>query len=153
MAEKRSGKRDILQQQGVWNPHADKVTDPLFQDSAFFDPQDLIQVKYEMLRRVDTDGQDIASAASSFGVSRPTFYHAQSRFKERGLAGLIRDKPGPRRPHKLSDDVLDFIASQHEAEPELSIAEAARLVKKRFGLKVHPRSIERARSRREKKRR
>jgi hypothetical protein len=28
------------------------VTDPLFRDSAFFDPDDLVQVKYEMLRSV-----------------------------------------------------------------------------------------------------
>lgn len=153
MPEKRSGKRDILKQQGVWNPHADKVTDPLFQDSEFFDSQDLVQVKYEMLRRVESDRKDIRSASSRFGVSRPTFYHAQSRFKERGLAGLIPDKPGPRHAHKLRDEVLDFVGGQQEAEPELSMADAARRVKKRFGLKVHPRSIERAQSRREKKRR
>ena len=35
----------------VLHPHPETVTAALFQDSAFFDPDDLIQVKYEMLRR------------------------------------------------------------------------------------------------------
>ena len=153
MPKKRSRKNDILRQQGVLNSNAENVTDPLFQQSEFFDPYDLIQVKYEMLRRVEAEGGAIASAASSFGVSRPTFYQAQSRFKERGLGGLLPEKPGPRSAHKLSDEVLDFIDKQQEADPELTPADAARLIQEHFGLRVHPRSIERAHSRREKKRR
>src|SRR4051812_49751372 len=36
--------------QGTLNPRADDVRDPAFVDSEFFDPRDLVQVKYEMLR-------------------------------------------------------------------------------------------------------
>jgi transposase len=153
MRKKRSSKRDNLRQQGVLNPNPESVTDPLFQQSEFFDPYDLVQVKYEMLRRVDAEGQAIAAAAASFGVSRPTFYQAQSRFKKRGLRGLLPEKPGPRSAHKLSDEVLDFVDKQLQANPELTPADAAHLIHERFGLTVHPRSIERAQSRREKKRR
>jgi transposase len=152
MRKKRSSKLDILRQQGVLNPNPENVTDPLFQQSEFFDPYDLIQVRYEMLRRVDAEGQAVASAAASFGVSRPTFYQAQSRFKKRGLGGLLPQKPGPRRAHKLSDEVLDFVDKQLKANPELTAADTAHLIRERFGVAVHPRSIERAQSRREKKR-
>ena len=54
-AKLNSGKRKLLQQQGVLNPNAAQVKDPLFQSSDFFDAEDLVQVKYEMLRRVEID--------------------------------------------------------------------------------------------------
>src|SRR5882724_6576498 len=67
-------KQRALQESGTANPHAQDVQDPAFVDSDFFDPRDLIQVKYEMLRRVRTEGQSVAKATSLFGMSRPTFY-------------------------------------------------------------------------------
>ena len=146
MAHKKSSltKRDALRQQGVFNARSENVTDPLFQEHEFFDPEDLVQVKYEMLRRVENDHQPVLHAAAAFGFSRPTFYQAQQDFEQRGLAGLIRDKPGPRRAHKATAKVLEFVARQRAQDPSITSAEAARQVKQRFGVKIHPRSIERA---------
>ncbi len=45
-----------LRQHGCLNPRPDKVVDPIFASSDFFDPRDLVQVKYEMVRRVRVDG-------------------------------------------------------------------------------------------------
>ena len=45
-----------LRQQGCLNPHPERVTDELFQTREFFDPRDRVRVKYEMLRRVETEG-------------------------------------------------------------------------------------------------
>jgi len=39
-----------LRQSGTLHPRPETVTDPLFQDLAFFDPHDLLQVRYEMVR-------------------------------------------------------------------------------------------------------
>ena len=61
-----------LQESGTANPHAHAVQDPAFVDSDFFDSHDLIQVRYEMLRRVRTEGQSVTKATTLFGVSRPT---------------------------------------------------------------------------------
>jgi hypothetical protein len=41
-------KQRALEESGTVNPHARDVRDPAFVDSEFFDPRDLIQVKYEM---------------------------------------------------------------------------------------------------------
>ena len=71
-----SRKHDALQQQGCLNPRPEQVADPLFQQSDFFDPNDLVQVKYEMLRRVQIDQQPVRQAAAAFGFSRPTYYTA-----------------------------------------------------------------------------
>ena len=98
-----------LQESGTANPHAQDVRDPAFVDSDFFDPRDLIQVKYEMLRRVRTDGQSIAKASAQFGVSRPTFYKARSDFDRSGLVGLLPGKRGPRGARKITPEVARFI--------------------------------------------
>jgi hypothetical protein len=70
---KADPKQRSLEESGTANPHAQNVRNPAFIDSDFFDPRDLIQVKYEMLRRVRTEGQSVAKASATFGVSRPTF--------------------------------------------------------------------------------
>src|SRR5678816_538818 len=49
-SRQRARRQQALSAQGATHPHPQAVTDPLFRDSAFFDPNDLVQVKYEMLR-------------------------------------------------------------------------------------------------------
>jgi hypothetical protein len=145
-------KVDALRHQGSLNPHPEKVTDPLFASSDFFDNRDLVQVKYEMVRRVRADGQPVGRSASAFGFSRPSFYQAQAVLEREGLAGLVPKKRGPRSAHKLGTEVMDFIQGQLSEEPSPGSSELARRVRQRFKLQVHPRSIERALARQEKKR-
>ena len=146
-------KREALKRYGTLNPHPDGVTDPLFHTGDFFDPDDLVQVKYEMLRRVRVDKQSVSQSASAFGFSRPTYYQAEDDFQRKGLAGLLPDKRGPRQSHKLTSDVLDFAAQLRSSDPSIRPAELAAAVQKRFAITAHPRSIERALGRQEKKRR
>ena len=115
----------------------------LFQGGAFFDPRDLLQVKYEMLRLVLVDKRPISEAAKACGLSRPSFYQAQTAFEQGGLAGLLRHKPGPHGAHKLTPQVLEFVALARAANPQLRAAQLASSVRQRFGLQVHPRSIDR----------
>ena len=149
----KDAKRRLLRQQGVLHPHPEAVTAALFQGSSFFDPGDLIQVKYEMLRRVEADQIPVSRAAHEAGLSRPSFYQAQAALQREGLAGLIPQKPGPHGAHKLTAQVLDFLDRQRASQPDLKFAELARVVKQQLGVTVHPRTIERVLSRRQKKRR
>jgi transposase len=142
-----------LRQQGCLNPHPHKVADPLFASSDFFDARDLVQVKYEMVRRVRVDGQPVSHSAAAYGFSRPSFYQAQRGLDRGGLAALVPRKPGPRRSHKLSADVMEFLQRERSTEPSLRPPDLATRVLERFGRKVHPRSVERALTRQEKKRR
>ena len=77
MPQPLDSKGESLRQQGVLNPHPEKVADPLFRDSEFFDLRDLVQVKYEMLRRVRVDALSVSEVSQAFGFSRPVFYQAQ----------------------------------------------------------------------------
>jgi transposase len=120
-------------------------------DSDFFDARDLVQVKYEMVRGVRAEGRSISHSAAAFGMSRPTFYQAQAALDRGGMAALVPKKPGPRRAHKLDTEVMDFRARLRSEDPSLRPADLAARVLERFGRKVHPRSVERALARREKK--
>jgi len=142
-----------LQGRRTLNPRPEGVADELFRRSDFFDARDLLQVKYEMIRRVKVDEAPIADTADAFGFSRPSFYQAQAAFARDGLAGLLPRKRGPREAHKLSAEVMTFIQELRVADRSLSASAIAPRVKERFGFDVHPRSIERALQRQEKKRR
>jgi len=153
MDSSKDAKRRLLRQQGVLHPHPEAVTAALFQDSSFFDPGDLIQVKYEMLRRVEAEQIPVSRAAHEAGLSRPSFYQAQAAIQQSGLAGLIPQKPGPHGAHKFTAQVLDFLDRQRASQPDLKFTELARLVQEQLGVTLHPRTIQRGLSRRQKKRR
>lgn len=139
-----SSKRHTLMQSGTLNKNADKVADPRFKNLVFFDPNDLLQVKYEMLRSVQKEEAGILKASETFGFSRITFYKAEKAFKENGLAGLLPKKKGPRRAHKLTSEVMNFVGQLLEQKPEMKPDVIRQKIKNRFNLSVHKRSIERA---------
>lgn len=148
---KADPKQRSLEESGTANPHTRDVRDPAFIDSDFFDPRDLIQVKYEMLRRVRTEGQSVVKASAMFGVSRPTFYKARSDFDRNGLVGLLPAKRGPRRPHKITAEVARFIEETVVRGEELTAQRLAERITERFGLVVHQRTVKRALARLKKK--
>jgi transposase len=139
-----ANKRQVLQGSGTYNPRHGRVRHGLFQGSEFFDPQDLLQLKYEGLRALQQQECSLAQAASQFGLSRPTLYQARAHFQARGLEGLLPEKRGPRKAHKLTPEVLGYVQELRVSEPELSASQLAARVRKRFGLKVHPRTLEKA---------
>ncbi len=146
-------KRDALREQGTLNPRPEAVTDAIFGTNVFFDPRDLVQVKYEMVRRVRVDGQSVTRAARAFGFSRLSFYVARAAFEHEGLTGLLPKKRGPRGPHKLTPAILAFVEQVRTADPSLRPPDLAGKIEETFGVQVHPRTIERALAAREKKRR
>jgi transposase len=149
--QKNDAKDKALQQHSALNPHPDRVEDELFAEYGFFDTHDMVQVKYEMLRRVQEDGWSVSQSAKIFGFSRNAFYQARAAFQRAGVSGLFRERPGPRRAHKLSEEVMSFIKEALEANEALSTRDLRQLIKERFDVSVHPRSIERALKRRQKK--
>ncbi len=131
------------------HPHAEQVRDPLFTSgSPFFDPHDLVQVKYELLRRVRVDGYSVSQASALFALSRPTFYAAQAAWERAGMSGLLPVPTGPRYAYKLTEEI---VAELHLLAKTMSSAELAVWLQQERHLSVHPRSIERALTRVEKK--
>lgn len=152
MAKEADAKLKVLREQGCLHVRPEQVMDELFQQSDFFfDPRDLIQVKYEMLRRVRVEREPIRRVARRFGFSRPSVYQALAAFDLAGLMGLVRVRPGPRRAHKLSEPVVKFIEEQKAQDSSLRLSDLVERIKEKFGLVVHTRSIQRALKRKQKK--
>jgi transposase len=137
-------KLQALKATGTFNPRHDRVRHPLFEKSDFFDPRDLPQLKYETLRALKKEDYSIAQASGEFGLSRPAIYRAHTHFHEHGFEGLMRDKPGPKNPSKLTEAVRQHLRELLAAEPELGARELARRIFERFKVKLHPRTIEKA---------
>ena len=144
-------KREALKKHGVLHKRPEQVTDELFRQGDFFDPRDLVQVKYEMLRRIYKDKKTIQTVSRAFGFSRPSVYKAQSAFESDGLSGLIPARTGPRQAHKLNEAVVGFVKVERDGNVSIGAEELARRVKEKFGIAVHPRSIERKLQQKEKK--
>jgi transposase len=150
-AKRRDPKTEALAQDGVLNPNPEGIRDALFAGNPFFDAKDLVQVRYEMVRRHQVDGLAVSEAAATFGVTRPTFYKAQSALQTAGIAGLLPTRRGPKGGHKISAEVIVFVADLKAASPELTTSQCLGAIEARFGVKVHRRSLERALARKKKR--
>lgn len=136
-------RRRALEAAGLVHPHEQAVTAALFDGSRpFFLPADKVQVKYEMLRAHEVEGVSVTAAADAHGYSRAGFYLVAAAFAERGMAGLLDERRGRKGPVKLTPEILEWLA---QADPAASGAELAEQVQARFGVRLHRRTIERAR--------
>lgn len=148
----RESKIAFLREQGALHPDPDLVRDECFRSHEFFDACDRVQVKYEMLRRHQVEGRSVTEAAESFGVSRQTFYKAEAVFDAKGIPGLLTRRRGPKGAHKCTDEILDFVEQWQASAGTTRAEKAVPVVEERFGVKINPRTLERALARRKKKR-
>jgi transposase len=148
---KSDPKDQALRGHGALNPRPGDVSDQLFQGSDFFDPRDLVQVRYETLRRVRTEQHEVTETADRFGFSRPIFYKLNAEFEREGLSGLLPRKRGPKTAHKLNAEVVDAVKLALDQDPSLDSNALVALIEQRFGIQVHRRSVERALARQKKK--
>jgi len=149
---KQDPKAARLNALGVLNPHPERVQTPTFLADPFFDPRDLVQVKYEMLRLVQVEGASKAHAATMFGVSRPTYYQSEAAYAREGLVGLLPRQRGPKGGHKLDGRVMAFIETYRSEHGLTGARQLVPVIQAEFGLSIHPRSIERALARKKKRR-
>jgi transposase len=152
MSGSEDTKTELLAKYGLLNPRSAAVRDELFERYEFFDARDLLQAKYEMVRRVQKDGWTVTQAAKTYGFSRPAYYEVQQELKKSGLPGLIPKRRGPKSPHKLSDEVMNFIEQALGKDQNLKASVLATMIADHFHLTVHPRSVERALAKEKKKR-
>ncbi len=143
MKDRPSRKREHLSAAGVLNPHPERVDDPLFHDHpTFFDANDQLQVRYEMLRSHRIDAQSVIAICQRYGVSRQGFYNVQERFDAEGTAGLLPRKPGPKGPSTLTARVLQFIEGELQDDPDRNGRSLVTELEGRFGVRVHKRTLE-----------
>ena len=87
--------------------------------------------------------QPVTEAAAAHGYSRAAFYLVSASFEQLGMAGLLDERRGRRGPVKLRPEIVEFIRAQAYG----SGADVADQVAERFGVRLHRRTVERARGR------
>lgn len=142
--EEKDKKNKFLEAAGALNPKPEQVEDQKFSLPGFFDPRDKVQVKYEMLRAHEVDGENISEAAPRFGYTRESFYTSKERFETEGIAGLVDRKRGRKGPDKLTEEILEFLRQSKRQDPRLSGARLCEMVRERYGVKLHKRTVEKA---------
>jgi transposase len=113
-------KRDFLKSEGLLNPKPERVADSLFREVDFFDPLDLPQVRYEMLRHARIENRSVTEACRYFGFSREYFYRLQRAFMERGYVALLGSPMGRRPLLALNQEIVNFIVHRKIENPKLS---------------------------------
>lgn len=129
-------KKKALLASGTLNPHPEAVRSDLFK-TEFFDPCDLAQVKYEMLRAHKVDEDPVAETCRQFGFSRETFYRIERAFHELGFCSFLPAKRGRKGPIKLKGEVLEFALAKQKEDPDLDPGRLADLIRERYGIPIH----------------
>ena len=135
-------KSDRLRVSGTLNRNPDRIQASIFRQDDFFDPRDLLQVRYEMVRSSETT--TLAKVAADFGVSVPTCVRFRRRFRDGGLQALLAKPRGPRKPHKVTEEILAFIETYRRVNGSVGARRLVPVIAARFGVQLHPRSITKA---------
>ena len=115
-----NAKKEFLKSEGLLNPKPARVAYPLFGELEFFDPLDLPQVRYEMLRRARVENKSVTKACREFGFSREYFYQLEGAFMERGYVALLGSPMGRRPLIALNQEIVNFIIHRKIENPKVS---------------------------------
>lgn len=138
-------KKDILTKNGTFNKNYDKVSEQKFISDDFFDPQDLVQIKYEMLRTARDSERNISEVADAFGFSRAAFYKIKASFEQEGISAFNPDKSGPKGAKKFTEEHQRFVDNYLTTHPKTSSDNLTVILKRERGIEISKRTIERYR--------
>lgn len=136
-------KAEFLKKEGVLNPKPERVLHPLFQSQAFFDPRDLPQVRYEMLRSARAEQLTVTEACKLFGFSREYFYRLERVFMSSGFTGLLGSTRGRRPLVALNQEIVNFIIHRKISEPSLTGEDLRKELKNIYQVDCSRRTVER----------
>lgn len=125
------------------HPTPERVRDERFLEQRdFFDPKDIVQVKYELIRRCQIEGDDVASACLEFGFSRTTYYKVLQAFLGGGLPALMGQPRGRLKPIKVTDIVRGYLIAEKAKNPKLSAREMVSALQERYHVQLSERMIQ-----------
>ena len=73
-----------------------------------------------------------------------SIYEARENFRQDGIQGLLPEKRGPKKPRKLKPEVRRYLQELVGSEPGLKAVVLVQRVRRRFGIVLHPRTVEKA---------
>jgi transposase len=136
-------KKKFLQQEGLLNAKPERISHPLFETLGFFDPFDLPQVRYEMIRAGRVENISVADACKLFGFSREYFYKLERAFMARGYVALLGSTMGRRPIIALNQEIVNFIVHRKIEEPKLSGENLRQEIQRFYNVDCSRRTVER----------
>ena len=138
-------KKEILMKNGTFNKNYKKVTEEKFSEGGFYDPMDIVQVRYEMIKETERGGKTIDRISNAYGYSRASYYHIRDNFNKNGMSALIPERTGPKDASKLTGDLREFINEYIGRAPSASSSKIAKAIEQSKGVSVSKRTVERFR--------
>ena len=139
--DERDQKRHILKEARALNDHPERVRAPLFSRHPFFDPEDKVQVKYELLRAREVERVSLKEACRLYGFTRESYRHILARFGEEGIKGLFERKRGRRGPVKATDRVRAFVRAERHEQEKLSVLKLIERCQRELGVSLSRRTV------------
>jgi len=136
-------KKDFLNKEGLLNRRPERITHPLFLTLDFFDPLDLPQVKYELMRSARVDNISVTEACRLFGFSREYFYRLEKAFMKHGYVSVIGSAMGRRPIIALNQEIVSFIVHRKMEEPRLSGKALRKEILHQYSIDCSGRTVER----------
>ena len=124
------------------NPHPEQVTDPGFLASDFFEPATRCRSSTRWCARSGPAAPRSPRRPRRSATPGPPTTRQQPRWNTPGWTGWYL--PGPHGGHKLTGQILAWAEEQLAADPGLRPAQLPDRIEQAFGVRVHPRSVERA---------
>jgi transposase len=139
--ESKQKKRKVLMIMKTWNRRPERVKAEIFHTHSFFDPEDMAQVKYEMLRAREAEGNPLNETCARFGFTRESYRHILNRFQSEGIGGLFGRKRGRKGPVKAKEELRQFIRSEHAKEETVTEQELLKSCYRKFGVTISRRTV------------
>ncbi len=136
-------KKKFLEQEGLLNPKPERVSHPLFETLNFFDPLDLPQIRYEMIRAARVENISVAQTCKLFGFSREYFYKLERAFMARGYVALLGSTMGRRPIIALNQEIVNFIAHRKMEKAGLSGEKLRQEIQSLYKVDCSRRTVER----------
>jgi len=141
--DKIKQKESFLLKEGLLNPKPDRVMYPLFKTHDFFNPLDLPQVRYEMLRCARAGEQSVSGACKTFGFSREYFYRLDRSFMGQGYAALLGSQVGRRPLILLNQEIVSFIIFEKIRNSRITASTLRKQIQERYNVECSIRTVER----------
>jgi transposase len=136
-------KKVFLEKEGLLNLKPERVSHPFFETIDFFDPFDLPQVRYEMIRSARVEELPVSEACKLFGFSREYFYKLERAFMARGYVALLGSTMGRRPIIALNQEIVNFIAHRKMERPGISGEKLCQEIRRIYKVDCSRRTVER----------
>ncbi len=139
----KNEKYEFLEKEGLLNQKPERISPSVFAENDFFDPLDITQVRYEMLRSARIGKTSVAKACKLFGFSREYFYRLERNFMAHGLVSLLGSPKGRRPLIAVNQEVVNFIVHRRIDNPKLSGDDLRNDILRLYKINCSRRTVER----------